>query len=49
MLKVHSLQEKGAGYTRLEELQLKEVNTQVFNAVNIELLKYATQHGIWGL
>ena len=41
-------QEKGAGYaklrsdhTRLEELQLKEVNTQIFPAVEIELAKYA--------
>ena len=46
--RLHDPQEKGAGYvrlryghTRLEELQLKEVNTQIFPAVDVELAKYA--------
>ena len=39
-----------SGHTRLEELQLKEVNTQSIHCyIKIELAKYAAQHGIWRL
>ena len=37
-----------SGHTRLEELLLKEVNTQsIFPAVKIELVKYDARHEIW--
>ena len=38
-----------SGHTRLEESQLKEVNTQSIHTVKSELAKYAAQHGIWWL